>query len=229
VPPMMNESFHTLLCDFAANYPEVRLQVHSSSQLVDLQRDGYDVAIRASSQIEPGLIARTLSREPLLAVASPAYLEQHGTPRTRRDLRSHRCLMGFARGALPESHWSVSGGGKLHVEGSFFSNDVGLLSSAALRGLGIAFLPLMLVHAHLESGALVAVLRGVIAAEARIAVVYREREFVPTPVRAFVDAVVAWAPGALGQAVPERCREAARRESSDAEPASRTRKRKRAA
>ena len=210
VPPMGIESFQRLLCDFAERYPEVKLQVHATSRLVDLQRDGYDVALRASSQLEPGLIARTLARDPVLAVASPAYLAQHGTPRTRRDLRQHRCLMGFARGEVPQSHWPLAGGGQLHVEGHLFSNDLQLLCMAALRGVGIAFLPLLLVYSHLESGALVPVLQGVLAAESRIAVVYPEREFVPPQVRAFVDAVVEWGPAALGRNVPARCVEAAR-------------------
>ncbi|HEU4582887.1 MAG TPA: LysR family transcriptional regulator [Polyangiaceae bacterium] len=210
VPPMANESLQRLFCDFAERYPEVKLQVHATTRIVDLQRDGYDVALRASVELQPGLIARTLVRDPVLAVASPAYLAQHGTPRARRDLRGHRCLMGFARGELPQSHWPLAGGGQLHVEGHLFSNDVQLLCAAALRGVGIAFLPLLIAHPHLESGALVPVLQGVLAAESQIAVVYPEREFVPPQVRAFVDAVVEWGPAALGRSVPARCVEAAR-------------------
>lgn len=193
VPPMLNQSFFAMLCDFAQRYPEVRLHVHFSSRLVDLHRDGYDVAVRASRGIEPGLVARTLAREPMVAVASPAYLAKHGVPRSSRDLRRHRCLMGFARGELPETHWPAERGGKLHVEGSFFTNEITLLCAAALRGLGIAFLPLLVAGPHLESGALVRVLPSVIQAETQFAVVYPEREFVPPQVRAFVDAVVAWA------------------------------------
>lgn len=212
VPPIANESFQDMLCAFAERYPEVKLQVHVGSQLVDLRRDGYDVVIRATaSELEPGLIARTLARAPLILVASPQYVARHGLPRTRRELREHRCLTGFARGSLPQSQWPVSGGGLQHVEGMLSSNDVQLLAAAAQRGLGIAFLPLVVVLPQLKSGALVPVLLGTIGAEARIAVLYLERELVPPQVRAFVDAVVAWAPGQLTPELPEQCREAARR------------------
>lgn len=192
VPPMMSASFHAMLCEFATRYPELRVHVHVSSQLVDILRDGYDVALRASSQIEPGLVARTLFRNPMIAVASPAYLAERGAPRAQRDLRNHRCLLGFARGELPETHWPMVSGGKLHVDGSFFANDIDLLCSAAVRGLGIALLPSILVSPHLESGALVQVLAGVVGTELRIGLVYPERVFVPPQVRAFIDAVVAW-------------------------------------
>lgn len=194
VPPMIGTSFGALICDFARRYPEVRLHVHSTTQYADLQRGGYDVALRASTALEPGLVARTLARSSVAAVASPAYLEAHGTPRTRGDLRRHRCLMAFARGELPQTHWPSSGGSFV-VDGSLFSNDIRLLCDAALDGLGIAVLPRMLVGPHLESGALVHVLPDAIRAETQLSVVYKEREFMPPQLRAFIDALVAWAPG----------------------------------
>jgi DNA-binding transcriptional LysR family regulator len=204
VPPMGNHSFYEMINDFAEAHPAVRLQVHVSSQIVDLQRGDYDVALRASSDIQPGLVARTLARNQIIAVAAPSYLAQHGVPRTRRELRKHRCLMGFARGEVPQTHWPCAGGGKQHVEGSFFTNDLLLLLDAVLRGQGIAIFPVVMVRPFLESGALLHVLAGSIEAEARVAVVYAEREFVPPQVRAFVDAVAEWAPGQF-EALPPGC------------------------
>jgi DNA-binding transcriptional LysR family regulator len=202
VPPMMHPSFFALINQFAADHPEVRLHVHFSTALVDLRRDGYDVALRASGRMEPGLIARKLSRAQMVAVASPKYLSERGVPRRAKDLRDHRCLMGFARGELPASHWPLASGGQVHVEGAFFSNDMWLLCDAAVRGLGIALLPVMVVRHLLESGSLQQVLEGVVEADGQVAVVYPEREFVPPQVRAFVAAVVAWAAEELPKGLP---------------------------
>ncbi|MDI1479330.1 LysR family transcriptional regulator [Polyangium sp. y55x31] len=210
VPPMSGTTFNAMVCDFARRHPEVRLHVHSTTQHVDLQRGGYDLALRAGTALEPGLVARTLARDPVLAVASPAYLEAHGTPRHRRDLRRHRCLMGFVRGELPQTHWPFSGG-NFQVEGALFANDIHLLCDAALEGLGIAFLPLMLVRPHLESGALVHVLPGSLEGESHIAVVYPEREFMPPQVRAFIDTLVAWAPEIVAQANASKPKRAAKK------------------
>ncbi len=196
VPPVMHAGFHAMLCEFAARHPALRVHVHTSNQHVDILHGGYDVALRASSQLQPGLIARTLFRDPMIAVAAPAYLARRGTPRTQGDLRAHRCLLGFARGELPESHWPLVSGGKLHVDGAFFANDIALLCEAAINGLGIALLPHSLVAPHLESGTLVQVLAGVVGAEMQIALVYPERQFMPPQVRAFIDTVAAWVQGA---------------------------------
>ena len=199
VPPM-DAGLLGVLADFAKAHPELRLQAHFSTQHVDLRRDGYDVALRASPQLEPGLVARTLARIRMIGVASPAYLAAHGKPRSQADMRRHRCLMSFSRGEVPETHWPLAGGGKLQLEGSFFTNNLNLLAEAAVRGLGIAFLPTVAVEGHLQRGALVQVLPGVLETSATISVVYPEREFLPPQVRAFVDTIAAWAASESGLA-----------------------------
>ena len=86
VPPIVDESFQAMITSFANEHPEVRMQIDFSTRLVDLLREGYDVALRASRELQPGLVARTVSRSMSIAVASPEYLARHGTPRTVRDL-----------------------------------------------------------------------------------------------------------------------------------------------
>jgi len=200
-PPMLDPSFNALVCDFARAYPAVQIQVDSSARHVDLLREGYDVALRAGSELEPGLVARTVARTATVAVAAPAYLAVHGVPQKARDLQAHKCLVGFMRGGLlPQTHWPKAGGGKISVEGSFVANDITLLMDAAIRGLGIALLPTLLVELALESGALVRVLPDVIHADSRIAVVYQEKELLPPQVRAFIELLVAWAPSVIDAA-----------------------------
>lgn len=196
LPPVIGSGLFDLLTEFATAYPQVRLQSDFSTRHVDLQRDGYDVALRAGSHFEQGLVARTLVRFHFLAVAAPAYLASHGTPTSLRSLRSHRCLMGFARGELPETHWTA-GGRKVQLEGVFFSNSPEVLARAAERGLGIALVPSLAVQSRIEHGKLVEVLPTVLRSEGRIALVYPERELVPPQVRAFVDWMVGNAAAAL--------------------------------
>src|SRR5260370_1810476 len=199
-PPMLDPSFNALVCDFARAYPEVKMHIDASSRSVDLLREGYDVALRAATELEPGLVARTLARTSVVAVAATASLAANGTRRRARDLGTQRCLLGCMRGGLPQTYWPKAGGGKISVEGSFVSNDITLLMDAALRGLGIAVLPTLLVGALLERGTLVRVLPELIHADTRVAVVYPEKELMPPQVRAFIDALVAWAPTGLSAA-----------------------------
>ncbi len=80
VPPIFSSALHEILCSFAARYPEVRLQVHFSSQHVDLRREGFDVALRAANELEPGLVARTLRASSL----SPSRLRRTSPSAGRR-------------------------------------------------------------------------------------------------------------------------------------------------
>ncbi|HEX5658122.1 MAG TPA: LysR family transcriptional regulator [Polyangiales bacterium] len=193
VPPFTNPHFHTLIADFMLRYPEVSLQLHFSTQHADLQRGAFDVAIRGTRALEPGLVARVLTRSSLIAVAAPSYLARKGKPRTLRDLRQHSCLLSFARGELPQTHWIDRKGRQVQVAGGIASNDITFLRQAAIDGIGIAYLPLEHVRPALDDGRLVQVLKGNLETTTQLAVVYLEREFLAPQVRAFVDAVVVFA------------------------------------
>lgn len=199
VPPVTPPAFHGLVCDFIARYPDVRLEVHASSRHVDLIAEGYDVALRAGVALDSGLVGRTLQRQRLGAVASPDYLARRGTPQSVRELPRHACLMGYARGEVPQSQWPLVHGGSVRVEGVLFTSDIFLLTEAARRGRGIALLPTMLTEPLIAAGELMPVLAGVLGAQTQFMLVYPERELLLPAVRAFIDAVVAWAEAGLGQ------------------------------
>ena len=190
-PPVTDETLYAMIVAFAAKYPNVRVQVEFTSRVVDLRREGYDVALRATDRLEPGLIARTLRRAERIGVASPAYLREHGTPTSAKQLRGHRCLTGFARGELPQVTWRV-GNREVHVESALSSNDPQMLVEAALAGLGIALVPQILVDEHVAAGTLVRVLPNVLRDASILAVVYAERELQPPHVRAFIEAMLEW-------------------------------------
>jgi len=189
VPPLPNRAMRLVLVEFAKTYPGVKLQLDVSTHHVDFFRGGYDVAVRTSADLPPGLVARTLLHTRLVAVASSHYLQANGVPRALRDLPKHRCLMGFMHGSMPATHWPTLSGGAVRVSGTLFSNDLQFLCEAALAGLGIALLPTFIVDEFLKRRELVHVLVKAVGADAKTSVVYPEREFLPPPVRAFVDLV----------------------------------------
>jgi len=154
--------------------------------------------IRATGSLEPGLVSRTLARVSLVGAAAPAYLAAHGTPGSPRELRQHRCLMGFDQQERAQTHWNILGK-KTAIAGAAFSNDPHLVLRFALRGLGIAFLPATLVSGALARGELVAVLPKQLRLQGSVSVVYVERKLMPPQVRAFVDWLIERAPTALSQ------------------------------
>lgn len=203
VPQGLGREFHRFVADFAARHPDLQVQVLVTTDLVDLVKDNFDLAIRASSVETPGVVTRRVARDLRVAVASPAWLKANGTPRTRADLRRHRCLVNFTADRLPASEWPTLDGGRVHVNGVMVSNDIALLREAALEGMGITLMPMLFVRHDLEAGRLVRVLPNVVGAEVRVLVAWPDREFTPAGATLFRDELLSWIP-ALVSAVSAR-------------------------
>lgn len=185
-----------VLADFIVAHPRVRLLAHVSNRGVDLRREDVDLAIRASAKLTPGLVARRLAAVSLVAVAAPGYLALHGTPRSRRELRTHVCLLGLDEGLKPRSQWPAMAQRYIGTSAPH-SNDPFLLTRFCLRGLGIAFLPHRLVADHIARGELVPVLPQLLRVDGAISLVYAERKLMPAQVRALIDWIIEHGPAAL--------------------------------
>lgn len=195
-PSMKESHFGGLIARFLAKHPGVRVELETTTRYVDLLAGGFDVAIRAATELSPGLVARPLGKTRLLAVASAAYLAGAPSLKTVADLARHECIVGYDRGEHPATHWPLLDGGRVRVDARFASNDIDCLCDCVANGGGIAMLPEARIVDELESGAFVPVLERKLGATAVVAVVYAERAFVAPAVRAFVDAVVEWSKSA---------------------------------
>jgi DNA-binding transcriptional LysR family regulator len=168
-----------MLFSFLDSHPEVSLDLHATTDHVDLVTAGFDLALRAGRVRDPNLIAIRLATTWLRAVASPAYLDANGRPSSVDDLAAHACLRGFEPDGRPADRWPTRDGGSARVHGRIASNDLGLLLEAALDGRGIALLPGMFSDHHVEQGRLEVVLEDQIGQTSGLHLVYPEREFLP--------------------------------------------------
>jgi DNA-binding transcriptional LysR family regulator len=199
IPPMVGGGLPDVFAEFVREHPGVRLHVDVSNRTVDLARERFDAAIRATGSLAGGLVARMLARSRLVGVAAPAYVASHGMPGSVAALRDHRCLVGLDARGQPQTHWPA-GGKRRAITGIAYSNDPHLVLRWALRGLGIALLPATLVAAHLTRGELVTILPDALGVEGAISIVTHERRLLPPAARAFVEFVVKRAPSALRNA-----------------------------
>ncbi|UDM52746.1 LysR family transcriptional regulator [Cupriavidus sp. MP-37] len=72
-----------------AKYPDIAVQIHASTQMLNLARREADLAIRTARPDNPDLIARRLAQWPMGLYASPAYLRAHGEPQPGTSLAGH--------------------------------------------------------------------------------------------------------------------------------------------
>ena len=77
---------------FLETHPGIDLVLSEGDRLVDLIREGVDCVVRVGELADSDLIARPLGALAEITVASPEYLERHGTPRSPDDLSGHRMV-----------------------------------------------------------------------------------------------------------------------------------------
>jgi DNA-binding transcriptional LysR family regulator len=191
-PMLMSETFSRLVRRYRAIAPNVSLVVSVQDGATNLYDGRFDIAILPPHLVEQSaVIRRTLSRSPRILVASPAYLEQYGTPDTASQLADHFMLVD------PESRKKSADFIELHEGGrrvsvspmsSMDGNEV-LLRAAALTGTGIATLPETMVREDIDMGHLVHILPACTTADGNVEIClfYSHRELLPARLRTFVD------------------------------------------
>lgn len=194
LPPLTPEAsfLHAMIAAWIAQWPEVSVEVLSTTRAVDLAAEGFDVALRGGPPREDGLISRTLMRTEVTAVAAPRLLDRVGRPTTPAALARLPCLLGLGPGDTADGAWPLRDGGVLRVTGRFATNDLLLRRSLAVDGMGVAMLPSRTVDDEVATGRLEPVLPDHVGASATLRLVYVERAFLDPKVRSFVDHAVAW-------------------------------------
>jgi DNA-binding transcriptional LysR family regulator len=156
-----NHVLAPLVANFLALHPAVTLDVSHTDRVIDLLEDRADVAIRAGPLKSSTLIARKLGAARKIIVASPGYLQHHGTPMTASDLQGH-CRIGFSYARSVEG-WPVRQNGQtvtLSVTPGVQVGDGEAMRYMALSGAGLARLTTFTVRADIDAGRLVPVLEA---------------------------------------------------------------------
>lgn len=152
----------TMLAGFMARHPQIVIHLESTNRRVDVVGEGIDVAIRVRPPPlqDSDLVMRVLADRAQCVVASPALVRQHGKPAAPDDLA---CWPSLALGQTQASHrWTLLGpdGAQAVIahEPRFVTTDMSALRAAALAGVGIVQLPVMMIREALDDGTLVSVL-----------------------------------------------------------------------
>jgi DNA-binding transcriptional LysR family regulator len=146
------------LAHFLLQYPEIVLDYG----LTDLVAHRFDAGVRSGEQVAKDMIAVRIAPDMRMAVVSaPSYLEGRSSPKKPQDLTEHNCinLRLPIHGGLYA--WEFEKAGRelrVRVEGQLVLNATSQMLSAALAGLGLAYMPEQMVHAYIADGRLKRVL-----------------------------------------------------------------------
>ncbi|WP_175940084.1 LysR family transcriptional regulator [Caballeronia sp. BCC1704] len=182
-----NRRFADLLVAYQARYPGVLVDLRLENRFVDLVEEGYDMALRATSEPSPSLIVRPLCTMPFVLAGSRAYLERHGEPRHPDDLARHRMVLPTYTNIESVTLSGPDGAFTVKNQAVLKTNDTSMALQLVKAGIGLAYFPLWIVEAELASGALVRVLPSYAAFAPAVYAVYTSRKYMTTKVRTFID------------------------------------------
>jgi DNA-binding transcriptional LysR family regulator len=190
-----------LVSTYCAANPRVTVEYSASQNPPDLLAEGIDVSIYLAQYLpDSALVALKLGHMFSVLCAAPAYLAQRGAPQHPHDLARHTCLR--LVNSSVTSYWQLDCGDEhftLDPEGPLIGNAAEVVRDSALRGLGIAMLPVYSVVDDLRRGSLVQVLPGWHSPEIGIFALLPSGRFVDAKTRAWIDLLKEKLPAAVAQ------------------------------
>jgi len=150
------------LATLLPRYPDVKMEIVIDYGLTDIVAAHYDAGVRLGEQVAKDMIAVRIGPDMRMAVVgAPSYFETHARPKQPQDLTQHNCI-GLRLPTYGNVYaWEFEKNGrevKVHVEGQLVFNNLALRISAAMAGLGLAYLPEDQVLPHIAAGRLIRIL-----------------------------------------------------------------------
>jgi DNA-binding transcriptional LysR family regulator len=150
------------LAKFLPDYPDILVEAVIDPGLTNIVTQRYDAGIRLGEQVEKDMIAVRIGPDlQMAAVATPSYFEAHPKPKTPRDLTRHNCLNIRFQTSGGLYAWEFEKNGRplnVRVNGQITCNGSAAIVSAALLGLGVAYVPEVMVREYFAQKRLVRVL-----------------------------------------------------------------------
>jgi DNA-binding transcriptional LysR family regulator len=191
-PTLIGEPLSRMMLRYRTIAPDVGFSIFVQRSTTNLYDSRFDIAILPPDLVEQSaVVRRTLFRSPRILVASPAYLQEYGTPKSASMLSSHFLLHdpeSTKRSANSVELWE--GGRRVTVSPiSLMEGNEVLLRATVLAGGGITALPRMMVDNDVRNGRLIQILPDCATLESsqEICLFYLHRKLLPARIRTFVD------------------------------------------
>jgi len=172
-------------------HPDLTIEITSDEGFADIIAQGFDAGVRLGEMIAQDMVAVRLTKAfRAIMVASPAYLDARGMPRSIDDLARHNCIGYRLVSSEAVYEWDLKDRGKdisVAVKGSVRVTDSLYARDLALEGLGIAYLFEPLVREHLKAGRLREVLPAASVDEPGLFIYFPRYAAEAAKLRAFID------------------------------------------
>jgi len=159
---LLNSHVGAMLADFMVQYPRVTVALEASNRRVDVIGEGLDIAIRVRPPPleDSGLVMRIFAERAPCLMASPQLVKQIGYPQTPYELDRFPSLV--IGNGLNSYSWNLFGPNNQNVvinhTPRYITTDMLALRKAAVAGIGIVQIPVLMVRKEIDNGSLIHIL-----------------------------------------------------------------------
>jgi DNA-binding transcriptional LysR family regulator len=178
------------LSAFLAEHPDLEIELVLDDRHVDLVNEGIDVALRMGPMPDSNMTARRIAEGRRVVVATPTYLQRHGTPASPRELSNHQAVI-YSRGAGWAS-WTFRKAAEevsVELQGRLKMTAAEGLREAVNCDMGFTIASEWNFWPELKSGKVVAILEDWELPRTNLSAVYPTGRLASTKARAFVSFV----------------------------------------
>jgi DNA-binding transcriptional LysR family regulator len=180
-----------IVARFAAEYPEISLDICVDAARKDIVSERFDAGIHLGNCVDEDMIAVTIGGNfRVSTVASPDYLRRNPSLSVPEDLRQHNCITYGWTGSelgLPWRFKKANQQVEVPIKGSLTVNNVEFALRAGLDGIGIVQMPEASVSPLVADGQLATVLADWSPQWTESVLFYSSRRHVPVKLRVLVD------------------------------------------
>lgn len=182
------------LAAFAALHPRLEIDLRTSDRVVDMVKEGIDVALRMGWLRDSSLRAAKLAEFEQYVVAAPSYLKRTSHIQRPQDLASHEWIaLSLMQSPLTWKFSSARGQQRVvRMKARLRTDSVGALRSLVQNGCGVSVMDQFSAADAIRDGQLARVLPAWTLPRGGIYAVYPPGRHVPAKVRAFIDFYSAW-------------------------------------
>lgn len=176
---------------FLSRHPEVQVVMDLTGRRVDLVEEGFDLALRVGPLVSSSLVVRRLGGNCPWLCASPGYLRGASPPVHPHELPEHDMLeLTSAVGSVTRRLNGPGGEVAITFSPRLAANDPVVLRDSVLAGVGLAWLPPLLVAGDVRQGRMLRLLPEWAPPATEYHALYPSNRGMSPKVRAFVDFLV---------------------------------------
>ena len=145
------------LNEFKTLYPKIELDVMLTDEVVNIIKEGIDLAIRGAPIPDTGLQATKLSTLMTCLCGAPSYFEKYGIPQQPTDLNKHQWVVyKLTSGTLELTKGTRSF--SIETKGAITTNNAAARTAFVEGGHGLGRIPIYDAKPKIQQGSLVSVL-----------------------------------------------------------------------